>query len=63
MVFAKIGHGSCYHHWNEIFAGVKGAPQHYVVKLPKTAGARQNCPKIQQVPGTLGTCANSSPAE
>ena len=22
MVFAKIGHGSCYHHWNEIFAGV-----------------------------------------
>ena len=22
MLFAKIGHGSCYHHWNEIFAGV-----------------------------------------
>ena len=22
MVFARIGHGSCYHHWNEIFAGV-----------------------------------------
>ena len=24
MVFARIGHGSCYHHWNEIFAGVIG---------------------------------------
>ena len=23
MVFAKIGHGSGHHHWNEIFAGVK----------------------------------------
>ena len=22
MVFASIGHGSCYHHWNEIFGGV-----------------------------------------
>ena len=22
MIFARIGHGSCYHHWNEIFAGV-----------------------------------------
>ena len=22
MVFARIGHGSCYHHWNEVFAGV-----------------------------------------
>ena len=22
MVFAKIGYGSCYHHWNKIFAGV-----------------------------------------
>ena len=22
MVFARIGHGSCYYHWNEIFAGV-----------------------------------------
>ena len=22
MIFAKIGHGSCYYHWNEIFAGV-----------------------------------------
>ena len=22
MVFAKIGYGSCYHHWREIFAGV-----------------------------------------
>ena len=23
MVFAKIGHGSCYYRWNEIFAGVE----------------------------------------
>ena len=22
MIFAEIGHGSCYYHWNEIFAGV-----------------------------------------
>ena len=22
MVFDRIAHGSCYHHWNEIFAGV-----------------------------------------
>ena len=22
MVFARIGHGSCYYHWIEIFAGV-----------------------------------------
>ena len=21
-IFARIGHGSCYYHWNEIFAGV-----------------------------------------
>ena len=40
---------------------VKGETQHYVVKLPKSAGARQYCPKIPQVPGTLGTRANSSP--
>ena len=40
----------------------KGATQHYVVKLPKSAGARHYCPKIQRVPGTLGTRANSSPA-
>jgi len=39
----------------------KGATQHYVVKLPKSAGARHYCPKIQGVPGTLGTRANSSP--
>ena len=32
-----------------------------VVKLPKSAGARHYCPKILRVPGTLGTCANSSP--
>ena len=25
MVFARIGHGPCYYHWNEIFAGVNGA--------------------------------------
>ena len=24
MVFARIGHGSCYYHWDEIFAGVMG---------------------------------------
>ena len=22
MIFARIGHGTCYYHWNEIFAGV-----------------------------------------
>ena len=26
MVFARIGHGSCYYHWNEIFAGVQYHP-------------------------------------
>jgi hypothetical protein len=40
----------------------KGATQHYLVKLPKSAGARHDCPKIAQVPGTLGIRANSSPA-
>ena len=37
----------------------KGATQHYLVKLPKSAGARHYCPKILRVPGTLGTRANS----
>ena len=31
------------------------------VKLPKSANARQYCPKIREIPGTLGTPANSSP--
>ena len=22
MIFARFGHGPCYYHWNEIFAGV-----------------------------------------
>ena len=35
--------------------------KHYLVKLPKSAGARHYCPKIPRVPGTLGTRANSSP--
>ena len=39
----------------------KGETQHYLVKLPKSTGARYYCPKIQRVPGTLGTHANSSP--
>ena len=39
----------------------KGASQYYVVKLPKSAGARHYCPKIQRVPGNLSTRANSSP--
>ena len=39
----------------------KGETQHYVVKLPKSAGAGQYCPKIPRVPATLGTRANSSP--
>ena len=38
----------------------KGETQHYIVKLPKSAGARQYCPKIPWVPGTLGTRAISS---
>ena len=36
--------------------------QQYVVKLPKSAGARQYCPKILRMPSTLGTRAYSSPA-
>ena len=40
---------------------LKGETQHYVVKLPKAGYAKQYCPKILQVPGTLGTRANSSP--
>ena len=40
----------------------EGEIQHYVVKLPKSAGTRQYCSKIPRVPGTLGTRANSSPA-
>ena len=39
-----------------------GETQHYVVKLPKSVGARHYCPKIPRVPGTLGIRANSSPA-
>ena len=31
----------------------KGETQHYVVKLPKSAGARHYCTKIQLVPGPL----------
>ena len=30
MIFARFGHGPCYYHWNEIFAGVgrqKGIPK------------------------------------
>ena len=30
----------------------KGETQHYVVKLPKSAVARQYCPKLPRVPGT-----------
>ena len=41
----------------------KGKTQRYVVKLPKSADAgKKYCPKIQLVPGTLGTCTNSSHA-
>ena len=41
----------------------KDETQHYVVKLPKSAGARHYYwPKILRVPGTHGTRANSSPA-
>ena len=39
----------------------KGETQHYVVKLPKSVGARKFCPKTPWVPGTLGTCSNSIP--
>jgi hypothetical protein len=38
----------------------KGATKDYIVKVPKSAGARHYCPKIPQVPGTLGTRANLS---
>ena len=37
----------------------KGETQRYVVKLPKSAGARHYCTKIPRVPGTLSTRANS----
>ena len=39
----------------------KGKTQRYVVKLPKSAGAGQYCPKIPWVPGTRDTRTNSSP--
>ena len=39
----------------------KGATKHYIVKLPKSAGARHYSPKILQGQGTLGTRADSSP--
>ena len=39
----------------------KGATQHYIVKLPKSVGARHYCPTIPQMLGTLGTRANLSP--
>jgi hypothetical protein len=39
----------------------KGATEHYVVKLPKSTGARHYYPKNPRLPGTLGTGANSSP--
>ena len=29
MIFARIGNGSCYHHWNEIFAGVLSKRQNH----------------------------------
>ena len=45
------------------FSNFKGETQCYVVKLPKSAGAGQYCPKILRVPGTRGTRANSSPGE
>ena len=41
----------------------KDETQCYGVKLPKSAGTRQYCPKILQVPGTHGTRTNSSPAK
>jgi hypothetical protein len=31
----------------------KNGTQHYIVKLPKSAGSRHYCPKILQVPGPL----------
>ena len=34
MVFARIGHGSCYYHWNEIFAGVD-SDLNFRVKMSK----------------------------
>ena len=43
------------------FSKFMGATQHYVVKLPKSAGARHYYSKIPRVPGTLGTRAKSSP--
>ena len=33
----------------------KGTTQHYVAKLPKSAGVRHYCPKSLRMPGTLGT--------
>ena len=40
------------------FSKFKGETQPYVVKLPKSVGARHYCPKILRVPGTPGTRSN-----
>ena len=40
----------------------KGKTQCYIVKVPKSTGAGQYCPKILRMPGTRGTRTNSSPA-
>ena len=39
MFFARIGHGSCYHHWNEIFAGVYCYIFCYIIEFYDTNSA------------------------
>ena len=39
----------------------EGVTEPYVVKLPKSTGARHWCPKIWRLTGIPGICANSSP--
>ena len=52
--------------WEFVTAGAdhskfKGVTHPYVVKLPKSTGARHYCLTVRRVPDTLGTRANSSP--
>ena len=40
MIFARIGHGPCYYHWNEIFAGV----MHHITRTCLFQRRTQNHP-------------------
>ena len=67
MVFARIGHGSYYHHWNEIFAGVltyqkntkKALEQGEAAYLPEES-ENLNTTEVINVPNTPNTSSTSS---